>query len=87
MKKTLIIVKKRCFLYNGNEYEFDTFDQRNNLLRDNKKIIILEEELYSRHFAINLKRNRLCAFVQNKINSEFPLSNDILYDYEKIKIY
>lgn len=85
MRKTIIVLKRNCFLCNGYEYKFNQFGEVTNLLTSNMKIIILEEELYSKHFSINLKGSKLSKFIQNQIDSNFQLNTDILYDYEQNK--
>ena len=87
MSKSLIIIKKSSFLFNGKEYSLNDLDEINSLLKSNLKIILLEEELYSKHFYEKIKKTKLKGFVDIKINKEFPDSRDILYDYEQSKIY
>ena len=83
MKKSIVIIKKNLFIYNGEEYDFDKVNEMNNLLKSNLKIIILEEELYVKQFTSKIKRNKIYEFIDYKINNDFPQNGDILYDFEK----
>ena len=83
MKKSIVIIKKNLFIYNGEEYDFDKVNEMNNLLKSNLKIIILEEELYVKQFKSKIKRNKMYEFIDYKINNDFPQNGDILYDFEK----
>jgi hypothetical protein len=83
MKKSIVIIKKNLFIYNGEEYDFDKVNEMNNLLKSNLKIIILEEELYVKQFKSEIKRNKIYDFIDYKINNDFPQNGDILYDFEK----
>ena len=83
MKKSIVIIKKNLFIYNGEEYDFDKVNEMNNLLKSNLKIIILEEELYVKQFKSEIKRNKMYDFIDYKINNDFPQNGDILYDFEK----
>jgi hypothetical protein len=83
MKKSIVIIKKNLFIYNGEEYDFDKVNEMNNLLKSNLKIIILEEELYVKQFKNEIKRNKMYDFIDYKINNDFPQNGDILYDFEK----
>jgi len=83
MKKSIVIIKKNLFIYNGEEYDFDKVNEMNNLLKSNLKIIILEEELYVKQFKSEIKRNKIYDFIDYKISNDFPQNGDILYDFEK----
>lgn len=83
MKKSVVLMKKNFFIYNGEEYEFNRISEIGNLLKANLKIIILEEELYAKQFTSNLKGNQIYKFVENKINNDFLQNGDILYDFQK----
>ena len=83
MKKSIILIKKNLFIYNGEEYDFDKVNEINNLLKSNLKIVMLEEELYVKQFKSELKRNKMYEFIDYKINNDFPQNGDILYDFEK----
>ena len=83
MKKSIVIIKKNLFIYNGQEYDFDNVNDMNNLLKSNVKIVILEEELYVKQFKNEIKRNKMYDFIDYKINNDFPQNGDILYDFEK----
>ena len=83
MKKSIVIIKKNLFIYNGEEYDFDKVNDINNLLKSNLKIVILEEELYVKQFEIKIKENKMHEFIDYKINNDFPQNGDILYDFEK----
>lgn len=86
MSKRLIIVKRNSFLFKGKEYSFSDLEDISNLLKTNIKVILLEEELYSKHFNENIRKTKLKKFVEEKINDEFPDSRDILYNYEQSKV-
>ena len=83
MKKSIVIIKRNLFIYNGEEYDFDKVNEMNNLLKSNLKIIILEEELYVKQFKSEIKRNKMYDFIDYKINNDFPQNGDVLYDFEK----
>jgi hypothetical protein len=83
MKKSIVIIKKNLFIYNGEEYDFDKVNDINNLLKSNLKIVILEEELYVKQFKSEIKRSKMYEFIDYKINNDFPQNGDILYDFEK----
>ncbi|AWK52404.1 hypothetical protein DIC82_15980 [Clostridium beijerinckii] len=83
MKRSIVIIMKKVFIYNGEEYDFDKVDEINNLFKSNIKIVILEEELHVKQFKIEIKRNKLYQFIDYKINNDFPQNGDILYDFEK----
>lgn len=85
MSKGLIIVKRNSFLFNGKEYFFNDLEEISSLLKSNIKVILLEEELYSKHFYEKIRKVKLKEFVAQKINNEFPDSRDILYNYEQDK--
>lgn len=87
MSKGLIIVKRNSFLFNGKEYNFNDLEDISSLLKSNIKVILLEEELYSKHFYEKIKKVKLKEFVAKKINNEFPDSRDILYNYEQNKTH
>lgn len=87
MNKKLIIVKRNSFLFNGKEYSFNDLEEISNLLKSNIKVILLEEELYSKHFHEKVRKIKLKEFVAQKINNEFPDSSDILYNYEQNKTH
>lgn len=81
MRKSIIIVKKKSFIYNQEEYGFDQVDDIIHLLKSNIKIIIVEEDLYIKQFMNNMKKLNINKFVEYKINNDFPQNGDILYDY------
>ena len=83
MKKSIVIMKKNIFIYNGEEYDFHKDNEMNNLLKANIKIVLLEEELYVKQFKSEIKRNKMYEFIDYKINNDFPQNGDILYDFEK----
>jgi hypothetical protein len=83
MTKSIILINKNSYIYNGEEYDFDKFDEINNSLKSNIKIVILEEELYVKQFNVNMKRRKIYEFIDYKINNDFPQNGDILYDFEK----
>jgi len=83
MKRSIVIITKKLFIYNGEEYDFDKVDEMNNLFKSNIKIVILEEELHVKQFKRDIKRNKLYEFIDYKINNDFPQNGDILYDFEK----
>lgn len=83
MKKSIVIIKKNSFIYNGEEYDFNMITNMNYLLKANIKIIILEEDLYVKQFTNEMKRNKIYEFIEYKINNDFPQNGDILYNFEK----
>jgi len=83
MNKSIVILKKNLFIHNGEEYDFDKFNDMNIMLKSNIKIVLLEEELYVKQFESEMKRNKIYEFIDYKINNEFPQNGDILYDFEK----
>lgn len=83
MEKSIVILKKNLFIYNQEEYDFDKVNDMIHLLKSNIKIIILEENLYVKQFADEIKRNKMYKFIDYKINNDFPQNGDILYDFEK----
>lgn len=85
MSRGLVIVKRNSFVFNEKEYYFNDLENISKVLKTNIKIILLEEELYSKHFNEKIKKNKLKKFIEEKINNEFPESRDILYNYEQSK--
>ncbi|SFC96461.1 hypothetical protein [Clostridium uliginosum] len=85
MSKSLLIIKNNTFTYQDNEYLFDEFDEIQSSLSKDRELIILEEELYSKHFFGNFKKKELHNFIENKLNKEFQKNDDILYHYEQDK--
>lgn len=83
MSRGLIVVKKNSFLFNGKEYSFNDLEEISNILKSSIKVILLEEELYSKHFNENISKAKLKKFVAQKINNEFPDNTDMLYNYEQ----
>lgn len=82
MKKSIILLNRNFFVYNGKEFDMDKIDEINYQFRSNIKIILLQENLYAKKFNEKLKRHKLYEFVDYKINNEFPQNGDILYDFE-----
>jgi hypothetical protein len=85
MKKAVIFMKKNSFICNGQEYDFNRISEVKHLFKSDLKIIILEEELYAKQYANNIKRNQIYEFVEYKINNDFMQNGDILYDFQKVK--
>ncbi|MBC2512518.1 hypothetical protein HGI65_18795, partial [Clostridium saccharobutylicum] len=84
MRKSITILKRNSFIHKNKEYEFDRIDEIINSLKKDRKIIILEEELYAKHFDFKEKnRFKINHFVDEKIKNEFPQNGDIVYDYDK----
>lgn len=83
MSKAVVLMKKNSFIFNTEEYSFDKISEVRLLFKSDLKIIILEEELYSRQFINNTKGNKLAKFVEYKINNDFMQNGDILYDFQK----
>ena len=83
MNKSIVILKKNLFIHNGEEYDFDKFNDMNIMLKSNIKIVLLEEELYVKQFEGEIKRNKIYEFIDYKINNDFPQNGDILYDFER----
>lgn len=84
MRKSITILKRNSFIHKNKEYDFDRIDEIVNSFKKNRKIIILEEELYAKHFDFKEKnRFKINHFVDEKIKNEFPQNGDIVYDYEK----
>lgn len=72
MRKLIIIFKRNFFIYKNKEYEFDRIDEIINLLKKDRKIIILEEEFYVKYFDFKEKnRFKINYFVDEKIKNEF----------------
>lgn len=82
MKKSMVVIKRNTCLYNGEEYNYDAVRDILNLNQSDIKIIILEEELYAKHFRKEIKRSKLQFFVNNIINNDFIQNGDILYDFD-----
>lgn len=85
MNKEIIVCRKNYFTYKENEYLYEDIYKVDNDFSQTREIIILEEELYSKHFEINFNKRKIISFIENKIKNEFPQSQDILYDYEENK--
>lgn len=84
MRKSITILKRNSFIHKNKEYDFDRIDEIINSFKKDRKIIILEEELYAKHFDFKEKnRFKINHFVDEKIRNEFPQNGDIVYDYEK----
>jgi len=83
MKKSIVIIKKNLFIYNGEEYDFDKVNDIDNLVKSNVKVVILEEELYVKQFKSEIKENKMREFIDYKISNDFPQNGDVLYDFEK----
>lgn len=85
MKKSIVFINKNFYIFNGERYDFDRFNEIRVLLKSNTKIIILEEELFVKQFKNNMKRHKLYEFVDYNIKNDFPQNGDMLYDFEKKK--
>lgn len=83
MSKSIILINKNSFIFNGQEYNFDRINEIRSLFKLNLKIVILEENLYVKQFASKVKRCKIYEFINNKINNDFPQTGDLLYDFEK----
>ena len=83
MNKSIVVLKKNFFIYNGEEYDYDRIAEIKHLLKSNLRLIILEEDLYVKQFTNKLKRNQTYEFIQYKINNEFPQNGDVLYNFDK----
>lgn len=84
MNKTIILISKKNFIFNNEEYEFDKIKEMSHLFKSNMKIIILQEDLYVKQFVENVKNRKINEFVNKKINNDFPQTGDLLYDFEKV---
>ncbi|NFG59529.1 hypothetical protein FC778_12625 [Clostridium botulinum] len=82
MKKSVLIMKKQGFIYRDKEYVFEQFEEIEKLISTNREFIIIEEELYSRHFNENIKKSHIYEYIEFKLNKEFHKNDDILYHYE-----
>ena len=82
MKKSVLIMKKQAFIYKDKEYLFEQFEEIEKLISKNREFIIIEEELYSRHFTENIKKAHIYEYVEFKLNKEFHKNEDILYHYD-----
>ncbi|AOR23922.1 hypothetical protein [Clostridium taeniosporum] len=82
MKKSILIVKKNSFIYKQKEYLFEQFEEVEKLMSKNREFIIVEEELYSKHFTENIKKSHIYAYIEYKLSKEFHKNNDILYHYQ-----
>ncbi|MDR5587316.1 MULTISPECIES: hypothetical protein [Clostridium] len=82
MKKSVLIMKKHAFIYKDKEYLFEQFEEIEKLMSKNREFIIIEEELYSRHFTENIKKSHIYEYVEFKLNKEFHKNEDILYHYD-----
>ncbi|MBN1055839.1 hypothetical protein FDB28_12435 [Clostridium botulinum] len=82
MKKSVLIMKKHGFIYRDKEYLFEQFEEIEKLMSRNREFIILEEELYSRHFTENIRKSHIYEYIEFKLNKEFHKNDDILYHYE-----
>ncbi|NFT43717.1 hypothetical protein FDF07_13900, partial [Clostridium botulinum] len=71
MKKSVLIMKKHGFIYRDKEYLFEQFEEIEKLMSRNRKFIILEEELYSRHFTENIRKSHIYEYIEVKLNEEF----------------
>lgn len=85
MKKSIVIIKKNTFIYNGEEYDFDSINDMSSMLKSNIKIIILEEDLYVKQFTSSLKGSKIHEFINFKVENNFLQNGDILYDFQKNK--
>ncbi|GAA0075944.1 hypothetical protein UT300005_03220 [Clostridium sp. CTA-5] len=82
MGKSVLTIKKEFFIYNKKEYLFNEFRDIKNLLSKNREFIIMQEELYARHFSESIRGKHIYEFIETKLNNEFNKNNDILYHYE-----
>lgn len=85
MKKSIVIIKKNTFIYNGEEYDFESINDMSSLFQSNIKIIILEEDLYVKQFTSGLKWAKIYEFINFKVENDFIQNGDILYDFQKNK--
>lgn len=83
MKNEIIILRKNNFTYNKEKYNIDELRNLDEIIQNSVTVVILQEELYVKHFFINNKRNSFAKFIERKIKNEFPQNGDILYDYEE----
>lgn len=83
MKNEIIILRKNSFTYNNERYNIEELRNLDEIMHQCVTVVILQEELYSKHFYISNKRNGFVKFIERKIKNEFPQNGDILYDYEE----
>ncbi|MBW6410932.1 hypothetical protein [Clostridium weizhouense] len=82
IRKSVLTINKQSFIYKRKEYLFNEFRDVKNLLSKNREFIIMEEELYARHFNESIRGKHIYEFIETKLNNEFHKNDDILYHYE-----
>ena len=63
MNKEIIVCRKNYFTYKENEYLYEDIYKVDNDFSQTREIIILEEELYSKHFEINFNKRKIISFI------------------------
>ncbi|MVX64848.1 hypothetical protein GKZ28_14215 [Clostridium chromiireducens] len=81
MKKSIVLIKRNSFILEGEEYNFDKINEIKSIIKNNIKIIVLEEELCVKQFIYKIRKRKIYDFIILKIASDFPQNGDLLYDY------
>ncbi|WP_079440054.1 hypothetical protein, partial [Clostridium chromiireducens] len=81
MKKSIVLIKRNSFILEGEEYNFDKINEIKCIIKNNIKIIVLEEELCVKQFIYKIRKRKIYDFIILKIASDFPQNGDLLYDY------